>query len=293
MKVLTLGLIALSVAYGQEEADDLRLKRQTYSLPRGSELLLEPLRTTFQCRHDGYFADIDNNCRVYHICTRSIETRQLQRFSFLCGNLTMFNQLTLTCTRPEDSVPCRNAPAFFYVNDNIGIEDQPFLYDDDVSNADQFIQTNKINTPGNVHVPTKRREGASLPRGSELLLEPLRTTFQCRHDGYFADIDNNCRVYHICTRSIETRQLQRFSFLCGNLTMFNQLTLTCTRPEDSVPCRNAPAFFYVNDNIGIEDQPFLYDDDVSNADQFIQTNKINTPGNVHVPTKRREGARSL
>uniref|UniRef100_A0A147BDV4 Putative cuticular protein n=1 Tax=Ixodes ricinus TaxID=34613 RepID=A0A147BDV4_IXORI len=160
MKVLALGLIALSVAYGQDEADDLRLKRQTYSLPRGSELLLEPLRTTFQCRHDGYFADIDNNCRVYHICTRSIETRQLQRFSFLCGNLTMFNQLTLTCTRPEDSVPCRNAPAFFYVNDNIGIQDQPFLYDDDVSNADQFIQTNKINTPGNVHVPTKRREGA-------------------------------------------------------------------------------------------------------------------------------------
>ncbi|KAL1429618.1 hypothetical protein MTO96_015997 [Rhipicephalus appendiculatus] len=75
---------------------------------------------------------------------RSAETRQLQRYSFLCGNLTMFNQLTLTCSRPEDSVPCRNAPVFYYVNDNIGYQDTPFLYDDDVSNADQFIHNNRL-----------------------------------------------------------------------------------------------------------------------------------------------------
>ncbi|KAH6944529.1 hypothetical protein HPB50_003769 [Hyalomma asiaticum] len=118
-------LLILSFVSAHDIAEELRMKRQTYSLPHGSELLLEPLTTRFICRHDGYFADVDNNCRVYHICTRSAETRQLQRFSFLCGNLTMFNQLTLTCSRPEDSVPCRNAPVFYYVNDNIGYQTHP------------------------------------------------------------------------------------------------------------------------------------------------------------------------
>lgn len=75
----------------------------------------------------------------------------------------MFNQLTLTCTRPEDSVPCRNAPTFFYVNDNIGIHDQPFLYDDDVSSADQFIHTNKVEEP---QASNKRKESAQRPTGA-------------------------------------------------------------------------------------------------------------------------------
>lgn len=82
--------------------------------------------------------------RAAPVFRSSSDTQQLQRFSFLCGNMTMFNQLTLTCSRPEDSVPCRNAPVFYYVNDNIGYQDTPFLYDDDVSNADQFIHTNRL-----------------------------------------------------------------------------------------------------------------------------------------------------
>ncbi|KAH9361165.1 hypothetical protein HPB48_003027 [Haemaphysalis longicornis] len=63
--------------------------------------------------------------------------------SFLCGNQTVFNQLSLTCAFAEEAVPCNNAPDFFYVNDNIGVETAPFLTDNDVQRAAQLIPSYK------------------------------------------------------------------------------------------------------------------------------------------------------
>lgn len=57
---------------------------------------------------------------------------RVDHYSFFCGNQTVFNQLTLTCSHPEEAVPCPNAPDFFYVNDNFGRQDVPFLTDDDL-----------------------------------------------------------------------------------------------------------------------------------------------------------------
>ncbi|KAH9372861.1 hypothetical protein HPB48_022931 [Haemaphysalis longicornis] len=83
-----------------------RSKRQAYELPAGSELLLyAPLSTSFRCQGEGYYADVQNNCQVYHVChqvTRPDGAADFQHYSFMCGNQTVFDQLSLTCAFPED-----------------------------------------------------------------------------------------------------------------------------------------------------------------------------------------------
>ena len=64
-----------------------------------------------------YYADIDNNCEIFHICLpieddlgAVIETAQ---WSFVCGNGTIFDQQTLTCNYPTDAFPCEEAAALY------------------------------------------------------------------------------------------------------------------------------------------------------------------------------------
>ncbi|XP_035219389.1 U-scoloptoxin(01)-Cw1a-like, partial [Stegodyphus dumicola] len=112
MKVLILSVMILAVTYAVAK----RAKREAYALPDGADLLVGPVKTTFSCFNDGYYADVDNNCQIFHVC-HSIETedgsRETQQWSFLCGNQTVFNQLTLSCADPDDVVPCAQAPEFF------------------------------------------------------------------------------------------------------------------------------------------------------------------------------------
>ncbi|KAL3236806.1 hypothetical protein MRX96_022212 [Rhipicephalus microplus] len=120
-----------------------RSKREAYDLPDGAELIVGSIKTTFECpAKNGYFADVENECLIFHVCnvvTYPDGKTEIQQFSFFCGNQTMFNQLSLTCAFPEEAVPCQNAPDFFYVNDNIGIPDAPFLTDADVEKASALI----------------------------------------------------------------------------------------------------------------------------------------------------------
>ncbi|XP_064487304.1 uncharacterized protein LOC135399412 [Ornithodoros turicata] len=119
-----------------------RSKRAAYELPDGVEFIVGSVKTSFQCpARNGYFADVDNNCQLFHVCnvvTHPDGNTEVQQYSFFCGNQTVFNQLTLTCAFPEEAVPCGNAPDFFYVNDNIGIPDAPFLTDADVQKGVQL-----------------------------------------------------------------------------------------------------------------------------------------------------------
>ncbi|XP_064467359.1 uncharacterized protein LOC135378296 [Ornithodoros turicata] len=136
--VLLTGLLVAAFAASTVK----RSKRQAYELPDGSHLLLyRPLSPTFRCPGDGYYADVDNNCQIFHVChtvTRPDGSSQFQQYSFLCGNQTVFNQLSLTCAHPEDAVPCQSAPDFFYLNSYIGVENAPFLNDDDVARGEAY-----------------------------------------------------------------------------------------------------------------------------------------------------------
>ncbi|KAL1474869.1 hypothetical protein MTO96_020441 [Rhipicephalus appendiculatus] len=88
-------------------------RRAAYELPDGVEFVVGGVQTTFQCERSGYFADVSNNCQLFHICNEIYKedgSVELQQYSFFCGNQTVFNQLSLTCAHPEESVPCQNAP---------------------------------------------------------------------------------------------------------------------------------------------------------------------------------------
>ncbi|XP_077536297.1 uncharacterized protein LOC144148657 [Haemaphysalis longicornis] len=136
--------LAIAVAVPKKDANR-RSKRAAYELPADAELIVGSYQTTFNCAglRYGYYADTDNDCKIFHIC-HEVEladgSKQLNHWSFFCGNQTIFNQLTLTCSYPEESVPCANARDFYYVNDNIGVQDAPFLTDDDVSRGQALYE---------------------------------------------------------------------------------------------------------------------------------------------------------
>eukprot|EP00091_Calanus_sinicus_P002167 TRINITY_DN1220_c0_g2_i2.p1 TRINITY_DN1220_c0_g2~~TRINITY_DN1220_c0_g2_i2.p1 ORF type:complete len:153 (+),score=20.28 TRINITY_DN1220_c0_g2_i2:106-564(+) len=93
------------------------------------------------------------------------------------------------------------------------------------------------------------QEGSgSLPAGhEEILAYPYADSFSCEGQayGYYADVDSGCQVFHICL-PIEDNEGQvietaKWSFFCGNATVFDQQTLTCNFPEDAFPVKSHPA----------------------------------------------------
>ncbi|XP_054721125.1 uncharacterized protein LOC129230730 [Uloborus diversus] len=135
--------ISLTIFFGVlvcTSAFPKRSKREAYDLPDGINLLLQDIRSTFSCQGDGYYADVDNNCQIFHVC-HGYQEGSPRQWSFACGNQTVFNQLTMTCSYPEEAIPCDRAPDFFYLNGNVqqGDPEVPFLQDQDVQNAAAFI----------------------------------------------------------------------------------------------------------------------------------------------------------
>ncbi|XP_076323367.1 uncharacterized protein LOC143232155 [Tachypleus tridentatus] len=118
-----------------------RSKRQAYELPDGASLLLrKALEKDFKCdnQNNGYYADVANDCRVFHICHTNLKsdgTSETLQWSFACGNQTVFNQRTLTCTFPEDAVLCAESNNYFFLNDRLFSDDPeiPFLTAEDIS----------------------------------------------------------------------------------------------------------------------------------------------------------------
>ncbi|XP_055934108.1 U-scoloptoxin(01)-Er1a-like isoform X1 [Argiope bruennichi] len=154
LSILLIGCVAISTSMPR------RAKREAYDLPDGINLLLNAdLRSTFTCQGDGYYADVDNNCQIFHVC-HGHEEGKLRQWSFACGNQTMFNQLTFTCSYPEESIPCNKAPDFFYLNGNVqkGDPEVPFLEDQDVQNAAPLI-------PGYNGVDNRNADSARPNRG--------------------------------------------------------------------------------------------------------------------------------
>ncbi|CAL4181383.1 unnamed protein product [Meganyctiphanes norvegica] len=72
--------------------------------------------TAFRCngRRPGYYADIEADCQVYHMC----DTREKQ-FSFLCPNNTLYNQKFMVCDHWYN-VNCELANGFYHLNSHIG-----------------------------------------------------------------------------------------------------------------------------------------------------------------------------
>ncbi|XP_023214565.1 uncharacterized protein LOC111617518, partial [Centruroides sculpturatus] len=138
-------------------------KRQAYELPDGAHLLIGSIRTNFFCDKDGYFADVENHCQIFHVCHTSFEEGKEPRtrqWSFICGNQTIFDQLTQTCAFPEDAVLCERAPEFFYLNERIGDPNALFLTDQDIVRAEAAKADRPFQPPPPPpRIPPPRRPG--------------------------------------------------------------------------------------------------------------------------------------
>ena len=106
-------LLSLSMCIlGQDEP--------TNNLPAGSEdILSNPYSDGFSCEGQayGYYADVENNCEVFHIClpieNNEGEVIEYAKWSFVCGNQTVFDQQTLTCNHRDDAFPCEESSSLF------------------------------------------------------------------------------------------------------------------------------------------------------------------------------------
>merc|ERR1712142_1237597 len=108
--------------------------RMAYQLAAGFEDIVGQPVETFTCdsRPYGYYADIDNDCRLFHVCLPIVDdvgqTTGVDQFTFMCGNQTVFNQESLTCAHREDAFPCSDAASLYdLVNSEFGrIPDDEF-----------------------------------------------------------------------------------------------------------------------------------------------------------------------
>merc|ERR1719452_60350 len=84
----------------------------------------------------------------------------------------------------------------------------------------------------------------------------IRDTFSCNGKiyGYYADVDNDCQIFHICLpyKTLPYPALKKgetappdvtyqFSFICPKWTIFAQDTLTCAWATEAIPCARAAA----------------------------------------------------
>lgn len=86
--------------------------------------------------------------------------------------------------------------------------------------------------------------------GAETVVGQYQQVFTCegRDYGYYADLANNCQIYHICVPPN-----QQYTFFCNNGTLFDQKAFTCVREEDAVPCGSQEKYYALNQNFGVQD----------------------------------------
>ncbi|KAK2702865.1 uncharacterized protein LOC136042310 [Artemia franciscana] len=100
---------------------------------------------------------------------------------------------------------------------------------------------------------TRKEEEEDIP-----VSKRFPTTFRCagRRAGYYADVETDCRTYHVCNPTIDEsgrRVVDRYTFLCEGNNIFNQDSLTCASEEESLPCEFAPALYNINEIHGSKD----------------------------------------
>lgn len=89
-----------------------------------------------------------------------------------------------------------------------------------------------------------------LPGGSnDILSAPYEESFSCegRDYGYYADTANNCEIFHICLPVEDNEgnviEFAKWSFVCGNGTVFDQESLVCNHKEYAFPCEESEALY--------------------------------------------------
>ncbi|XP_046974920.1 uncharacterized protein LOC124541122 [Vanessa cardui] len=124
-------------------------------------------------------------------------------------------------------------------------------------------------------------DSLNLPANSTSIRENITDTFSCenRTYGYYADVDNDCQIFHVClpSQTPSGRNVTfKWSFICPKETVFNQEVLVCTREIDSIPCEESPDFYDLNMEIGkMVDPEATKEDEPKKEAEIIPAKKEN------------------
>ncbi|XP_077268940.1 uncharacterized protein LOC143900978 [Temnothorax americanus] len=71
----------------------------------------------------------------------------------------------------------------------------------------------------------------------------LTFRFTCKDmpSGFYADVDYNCRIFHVCENSGDG-----FPVICANDTVFDQKQRICT-DDENIDCQHAHEWYYLNE----------------------------------------------
>ncbi|XP_064553322.1 uncharacterized protein LOC135438765 isoform X2 [Drosophila montana] len=115
-------------------------------------------RTNFDCSQQplpGYYADIEAQCQVFHICALN------RTYSFLCPNGTVFSQETLVCVW-WNQYDCVSAPSLYANN--------AYIYDYSGTSSSSSSSSSNLNLNANVYrggsQPVNTAYGAVAPSTS-------------------------------------------------------------------------------------------------------------------------------
>lgn len=113
--------------------------------------------------------------------------------------------------------------------------------------------------PSPILPPAPQPDGPSvfvLPDGANIIVGQIREGFTCEGKiyGYYADINNDCKIFHVCVPVLDaegqpSQPALIFSFFCNNGTLFNQENLVCDHAEN-VDCSQSETFYSVNQEFG-------------------------------------------
>ena len=79
----------------------------------------------------------------------------------------------------------------------------------------------------------------------------------------------------------------KHTFSCVNGTVFNQMSFTCTRHQDSIPCDSSPNYFYLNKRNGDPKAFFLTEEDI------VKPGASNNNGHSRSSSSNGDSSRSL
>merc|ERR1711874_465078 len=102
-----------------------------------------------------------------------------------------------------------------------------------------------------VAVAQDEGSGVGLPAGhGDILSNPYDPeSFSCEGQdyGYYADVESNCEIFHICLPIQDNDGIvtstAKYSFFCGNGTVFDQQALVCNHADDAFPCEESPSLY--------------------------------------------------
>jgi len=185
------------------------------------------------------------------------------------GLILIAGNMALAVSLPSDDYSLRNKRQL-QEDDNNAITAEYDLYsdDDDYDSIERQGRAEEGDDYGDYGPQDESEAALGLPSDSRSIRDQLVDVFSCegRPYGYYADIANDCQVFHICqpvTYADGETETFKWSMICPAQTVFDQSTLVCDFPVNAIPCEESEAFmegpssinarFGVVDDLGSDD----------------------------------------